>query len=231
LESEELVGHRVWRGGLHPYARGKTESGGECGIRKDASYPVIKAEAQPIVDSFQEFKQKFKRVYRSVLEEEYRRKVFTENMDLVAVENAKGKSYKLGVTDFADITFDEFKKTYLTGFTPQKTNRNLGTFQAPADFVEPADGVDWTTKGAVTPVKNQGHCGSCWAFSTTGALEGAAVIAGRKLVSLSEENILDGDKGGNKCQGGSMEQAFGWVEANGLCSEATDSYMRGREFR
>jgi len=67
-------------------------------------------------------------------------------------------------------------------------------------------------------------CGSCWSFSTTGALEGASVIAGRQLVSLSEQNILDCDKGGNKCQGGSMDQAFDWVAQNGLMSEADDSY-------
>jgi len=182
------------------------------------------AEAQPILDSFQAFKQKFNRVYESSDEEEYRRKVFNENMALVTAENAKGKSYTLGVTDFADITFDEFKQRYLGGFIPQQTNRTLGTFQAPVDFIEPADGVDWSTKGAVTPVKNQAHCGSCWSFSTTGALEGAAFIAGRKLVSLSEQNILDCDKGGHKCQGGSMEQAFGWVETNGICSEDSDSY-------
>merc|ERR1712046_505605 len=71
---------------------------------------------------------------------------------------------------------------------------------------------------------NQAHCGSCWSFSTTGALEGAWKIAGHDLVPLSEQNILDCDKGGAKCQGGSMEQAFGWVKENGICSEADDEY-------
>jgi C1A family cysteine protease len=182
------------------------------------------AEAQPIVDTFHEFKQKFNRIYKNSEEEEYRRKVFNESMAFINAENAKNKSYKLGVTDFADITFDEFKQTYLTGYSPQQTNRTLDTFHAPVDFIEPAGGVDWSTKGAVTPVKNQAQCGSCWSFSTTGALEGAAVVAGRKLVSLSEQNILDCDKGGHKCQGGSMEQAFGWVKTNGICSEDSDSY-------
>jgi len=61
-------------------------------------------------------------------------------------------------------------------------------------------------------------------FSTTGALEGAWQIAGHDLVSLSEQNILDCDKGGGKCQGGSMEQAFGWVQKNGICTEIADPY-------
>merc|ERR1712232_1541787 len=83
---------------------------------------------------------------------------------------------------------------------------------------------DWSTQGAVTPVKNQAQCGSCWSFSATGALEGAWKIAGHGLVSLSEQNILDCDKGGHKCQGGSMEQAFEWVKENGICSEEADPY-------
>merc|ERR1712228_569755 len=110
-----------------------------------------------------------------------------------------------------------------TGYVNQVNSRNLEVFQAPAGFVAP-DSVDWTTKGAVTPVKNQAHCGSCWTFSTTGALEGASVVAGRSLISLSEQNILDCDHEGNKCKGGSMDQAFGWVAENGLMSEADDSY-------
>jgi len=92
-------------------------------------------------------------------------------------------------------------------------NASLGVFRAPADFLEP-DSVDWPTDGAVTAVKNQARCGSCWSFSTTGALEGAWKIAGHDLISLSEQNILDCDNGifsGHKCKGGSMDQAFGWV--------------------
>merc|ERR1712183_333436 len=83
---------------------------------------------------------------------------------------------------------------------------------------------DWTTKGAVTPIKDQAHCGSCWSFSATGALEGAWKIAGHGLVSLSEQHILDCDTGGHKCRGGSMAQSFGWVKQNGICSEKDDSY-------
>jgi len=133
-------------------------------------------------------------------------------------------SYTLGVTHFADLTFSEWRSQYLTGFKQLATrNTSSGAFRAPASFVE-ASSVDWVAKGAVTPVKNQAQCGSCWSFSTTGALEGASFIAGRPLTSLSEQNILDCDKGGNKCQGGSMDQAFGWVASNGICSEADDSY-------
>jgi len=175
------------------------------------------SEAHP----FEDFKKKFERQYSGHDEESYRRTVFHKNLDWINTENAKGHSYTVGVTQFADLTFSEFRSRYLTGYKPKLQNVTL--FRAVADFV-PADSVDWTTKGAVTPVKNQAHCGSCWSFSTTGALEGAMKIAGHPLVSLSEQNILDCDTGGNKCQGGSMAQAFGWVAKNGICSEADDAY-------
>jgi len=172
---------------------------------------------------FEDFKARFGRHYASEQEEEYRHKVFRENLRFIDAENKKGKSYMVGVTNFADLTFSEWRSQYLTGYKPSMRKTSLGVFRAPASFAAP-DSVDWTTKGAVTPVKNQAQCGSCWSFSTTGALEGASVIAGRPLVSLSEQNILDCDKGGNKCQGGSMDQAFEWVAQNGLMSEADDSY-------
>jgi cathepsin L len=179
-------------------------------------------------DRFDDFKERFGRHYATQYEHDYRLKVFNENMALIDAENAKNKSYTLGITNFADLTSAEFRSQYLTGFVPKVKLASSPVFQAPAKFLEP-DSVDWSTKGAVTPIKNQGQCGSCWSFSTTGALEGASFIAGRGLTSLSEQNILDCDKGGDKCEGGSMDQAFEWVAENGICSEADDSYKCSSE--
>merc|ERR1719313_563336 len=91
------------------------------------------------------------------------------------------------------------------------------------------DSIDWVSKGAVTPVKNQQQCGSCWAFSTTGSLEGAFFKATGKLTSLSEENLVQCDHNGDQgCQGGMMDNAFEWVQKNGICTEDAYPYTSRR---
>jgi len=95
------------------------------------------------------------------------------------------------------------------------------------------ESIDWVKNGAVTPVKNQGQCGSCWSFSTTGALEGAYYIKNGVLDSFSEQQLVDCDtrKNGGKdmgCNGGLMDNAFSWIEKNGgLCTEEDYAYTSG----
>lgn len=107
------------------------------------------------------------------------------------------------------------------------------SIHAPQNLTSIPTSIDWTTKGAVTPVKDQGQCGSCWSFSATGALEGAYEIKYNKLVSFSEQNLVScdnrSDGGKDKgCSGGLMDNAFTWVTKNaGICTEAAYPYTSG----
>jgi len=144
-------------------------------------------------------------------------------VDYIHETNAKNLSYKLDVNVFSYKTPDEFARQF-TGL--EKPDRlwgelpYLGRQKYSGKALDAS--VDWVTKGAVTPVKNQGQCGSCWAFSTTGSLEGAQQIAGGRLVSLSEQQLVDCDKVDSACQGGLMDNGFKYAEANSMCTE--DSY-------
>ena len=108
------------------------------------------------------------------------------------------------MNQFADLTADEFKAIYY-GLTPRSKSKSTGTtvFKAPEGYKARADGVDWRTKNAVTKVKNQGQCGSCWSFSTTGSMEGFVAINSGKLTPLSESELVDcaGSEGNQGCNG------------------------------
>jgi len=179
------------------------------------------------------FKKAHDKQFHTVELENYRYGIFKANLDLIENHNAEASmglhTYRLGVNKFADMTPDEFRTVYL-GFNTTLARfkgASLTTFKSSPLTVQIPETVDWREQGAVTPVKDQGQCGSCWAFSTTGSLEGAHYRATNKLVSLSEQQLVDCSKkyGNNGCNGGLMDNAFQYVKENGgLDTEDTYPY-------
>lgn len=193
-----------------------------------ASLAVLSAADKPNYEAmWQQFKADYNKFYPANGNEEQERfQIFKDNIDVIEATNAKKLSYELGVNEFADLTWDEFASTHL-GY---KSGNRFGDLpKAPfPNITEVADSIDWVAKGAVTPVKNQAQCGSCWAFSATGSMEGTYFVASGKLVSLSEEDLVQCDHNGDQgCQGGLMDNAFEWVSKNGICSEASYPYTSG----
>ena len=160
-------------------------------------------------------------------EYDYRNTIFNTNVRTIYEHNLAASlmdppGWTMTVNKFADLTPKEFKKLYSMNYTESRSN---STFTVPISAV-PAQ-VDWTDKGVVTPVKDQGQCGSCWAFSATGAMEGAWAISKKQLFNLSEQELVDCSvpQGNQGCNGGLMDQAFQYVVANkGLATDAEYPY-------
>jgi len=175
---------------------------------------------------FETFKRQYSKVYMDDHDESYRKGVFVANLNKIRAHNeANEHSYTLAMNEFGDLTFEEFHAKY-TGFKGVRNQYLRSKNLADLSHVVAADSVDWTTKGAVTAIKNQGQCGSCWAFSSTGAIEGAWFLSKGKLVSLSEQNLMDCSKaeGNQSCEGGLMDDAFEYVIKKGICAESAYPY-------
>ena len=175
---------------------------------------------------FTNFQEKFAKKYENVQELESRFTIFRENFHNIITHNAdRSQNFTMGVNQFTDLTPEEFKAQMIRGLKAPVGSFGCGTFSNSASGA-PAS-IDWRTKGAVTTVKDQGQCGSCWTFSSTGAMEGAWAIAKGQLIDLAEQELVDcaGLKYGSAgCSGGQMEGAFKFIIENGQCAASSYPY-------
>ncbi|XP_021828650.1 senescence-specific cysteine protease SAG39-like [Prunus avium] len=174
----------------------------------------------------EEWMARYGRVYTDNEEKEKRFKIFKENVAYIESSNADAsKPYKLRVNQFTDLTNEEFIASR-NRFKGHECSTKTTSFKYENVASVPAT-MDWRKKGAVTPIKDQGQCGCCWAFSAVAATEGITQLTTGKLVSLSEQELVDCDTKGvdQGCEGGLMDDAFQFIQQNhGLSTEANYPY-------
>ncbi|XP_020582436.1 cysteine proteinase 2-like [Phalaenopsis equestris] len=170
---------------------------------------------------FARFARQYDKIYDSEHEIQRRFEIFNQNMEQIEASNQKGLSYSLAANKFADLTWEEFRARWLGA--PQNCSAAHGN-HIMTDKKLPKK-RDWRKEGIVSHVKDQGHCGSCWSFSATGALEAAYTQLTGKPVSLSEQQLIDCSTEYNNfgCLGGFPSQAFQYIKDNGGI-EAEESY-------
>ncbi|XP_057666865.1 cathepsin L-like proteinase [Diorhabda carinulata] len=181
---------------------------------------------------WQEFKVKFSKSH-SLTEDKIRFEIFQNNLRKIEEHNAmydKGEvSYFLKITQFADWTLEEYRSMLGAHLNGKPKVKPIKTFKHEANFNRP-ESIDWREKGAVLPVKNQRHCGSCWAFSTTGALEGQFAILHNEQISLSEQELISCVEENRGCGGGWVDVSLTYVQQNGLSSEKQYPYLGGFDY-
>ncbi|GAB4846954.1 hypothetical protein Ancab_025964 [Ancistrocladus abbreviatus] len=184
--------------------------------------PSVVRSDEEVMGIYQWWMAKHRKIYNGLGEREKRFQVFKDNLRFIDEHNSRSnRSYKLGLNKFADLTNEEYRSKYLgTKIDPKRTlmkQKNGGSRRYAyhtGDRLPKA--VDWRKMGAVNPVKDQGECGSCWAFSTIATVEGINQIVTGNLTSLSEQELVDCDTANDAgCNGGLMDNAFQFILQNG----------------
>jgi C1A family cysteine protease len=199
-------------------------------------YNLASTQAAPhpshIMDAWAQWKKTHTKLYAGVAQEGSRLDAFAANFNQIQASNANpAHTFKLGFNQFSDMTNEEFTRTYLRDNSSAQSP-DVDSIQLLETPTAP-DSVDWSAEGAVSQIKDQGQCGSCWAFSTTGALEGLDFLTNGKIRLFSEQQLVDCDKGSlipfylpnMGCSGGNMGWAFSYARARGMMSEADYPYV------
>ncbi|KAL4204681.1 hypothetical protein AMTRI_Chr01g133200 [Amborella trichopoda] len=167
------------------------------------------------------------RVYHDDEEKAQRLEIFKENIRFIDSVNRENRPYSLSANKFADLTYEEFKAMYLGLNANARADRVAEATLFRYENGSVPSAVDWRLKGAVTPVKDQGQCGCCWAFSAVAAIEGITKLKTGNLLSLSEQELVDCDIDDDDqgCSGGTMDNAFQFIEHHGLTTEKKYPYQ------
>lgn len=180
--------------------------------------------------TFEDYVQEYEKSYSTPEEIKLRSSIFYERLVEIQKHNAGKSTYKKGVNKFSDLTKEEFQK-YLGSSGPRPVHKDAFDFKPRMKVADLPASVDWRTKGIVTPVKDQGGCGSCWAFAATETLESAQAIAsGKAPLILSEQNMVSCTPNPNKCggtggcSGATAELGYEYVKNKGLSDEKTLPY-------
>ncbi|GFP79709.1 senescence-specific cysteine protease sag39 [Phtheirospermum japonicum] len=184
-------------------------------------------DALTLAEKHEKWMSEFGRTYKEEAEKATRFKIFKENLAYIESFNEAGaKPYKLALNLFADRTNEEFQ-AYRNGYIVGPGSKSSTSFKY-ANVTDVPNSIDWIKKGAVTDVKNQGNCGSCWAFSAVAATEGINQIKTGELISLSEQELIDCDTTQNTgCSGGNANLAFEFIVNNqGLTRESDYPYQQ-----
>jgi C1A family cysteine protease len=180
---------------------------------------------------FSNFQDRFSKRYSSLQEMEARFSVFRENLRLIRQHNSDvTRNFTMSINKFSDLTNEEFKMLYVNGMQGAVVGSyGCKTYSSSASSAPSS--IDWRQKGAVTSVKDQGQCGSCWTFSSAGTMEGAWAISTGNLLDLSEQQLVDCATGvtygSHGCNGGQMEGADKYAIAYGMCSLSAYPYVSG----
>ena len=197
-------------------------------VKLRGSYDFINGDDESFHwKEFSNFQERFSKRYSTIQELETRFAIFRKNFIEILAHNADlSQNFTMGVNQFTDLTPEEFRAQYVGGLKAEVGSYGCKSFSSSAAGAPSS--IDWRNKGAVTSVKDQGQCGSCWTFSATGAVEGAWAISKGQLIDLSEQELVDCatgiSYGSHGCNGGQMEGAFKFVIEHGQCSLASYPY-------
>ncbi|OIW21007.1 hypothetical protein TanjilG_27352 [Lupinus angustifolius] len=186
------------------------------------------SDTQAMKRRYESWMKQHGRKYKDKEEWEVRFGIYQANVKFIESINSQNYSYKLKDNKFADLTNDEFKSNHLGYRQHRLYSKTRFRYH---DHGELPKSIDWRKKGAVTNIKDQGNCGSCWAFSAVAAVEGINQIKSGKLVSLSEQQLIDCDiqNGNLGCQGGDMEIAFTFIKKHGGITTNKDYPYHGSD--